>query len=257
MAADFFNQYFIEPLVSGTGYNPINTLAYAFLFLIFIVIVDFILKKIRIKVDRELALAITPFIVTGVFVRVMEDSGILVGHYLKSPFIWIAFFFIILGSVLISVSIERKKGIPYYKLMFVVGTVLAGISSGVIRYTNYAAIFYFLMWYVPFLLLIYFMRWSFENKIVLSIQMFDAIATFVSLEYFGYAEQHVLPNIIIGLTGTPFSFVLVKMIVVIAALKIIDRYSEDENSRNILKFAIAILGLAPGLRDLTRLLAGV
>ena len=101
------------------------------------------------------------------------------------------------------------------------------------------------------------MKWSFENKATLSVQMIDAVTTFVSMNYFGYGEQHVVPNIIISATGTPFSFVLVKLAVVILGLNIIDKYSEDEESRNLFKFAIALLGMGPGLRSLLRLIAFV
>jgi uncharacterized membrane protein len=46
---------------------------------------------------------------------------------------------------------------------------------------------------------------------------------------------------------------------VIPVLILLNRYTkgEDETFRNLLKIVILILGLAPGLRDAIRLMAGV
>ena len=55
------------------------------------------------------------------------------------------------------------------------------------------------------------------------------------------------------MTGTPFSFVVVKLIVVVAVLNILDRYSDDKEFTNYLKIMIGVLGFVTGLRDLLRL----
>jgi uncharacterized membrane protein len=91
------------------------------------------------------------------------------------------------------------------------------------------------------------------NSAILSFHMLDASATFASLSFFGYSEQHVLPNLLIPYLG-PASMFLLKLLVLIPVLYIIDRETEPGNFRNFLKTAIIILGLAPGLRDLLRLL---
>jgi len=54
---------------------------------------------------------------------------------------------------------------------------------------------------------------------------------------------------------------LLKTAVLLPVLYLIDRYSEDtpqgRSLKNFLKIVILILGLAPGLRDLLRLMAQV
>jgi uncharacterized membrane protein len=47
--------------------------------------------------------------------------------------------------------------------------------------------------------------------------------------------------------------VVVKFVVVLAALKILDQYQEDREFINYLKFVIALLGFITGLRDFLRL----
>ncbi|MBR9679419.1 MAG: DUF63 family protein, partial [Nanoarchaeota archaeon] len=85
--------------------------------------------------------------------------------------------------------------------------------------------------------------------------MFDATATFVTLDLFshlGYWEQHPIPRLIGTAGGTFLWFYLLKLIV-IAVLYYIDKDVKDENMKKILKFAVIVLGFAPGLRDTLRL----
>jgi uncharacterized membrane protein len=98
-----------------------------------------------------------------------------------------------------------------------------------------------------------------ENTAILGVHLFDATTTFVALQYFNYYEQHVVSSAAISLIGPLAQFVL-KTIVVVTVLWALDKYlkgSENENLRNFLKIAIIILGLAPGLRNFTRLGLGV
>ncbi|OGI15898.1 hypothetical protein A3K63_00865 [Candidatus Micrarchaeota archaeon RBG_16_49_10] len=227
------------------------------MFIAFLFIAERLLKKIKVKIDREFFLAVIPFIVLGAFVRVIEDAGILKSTLFITPFIWILFFGIIIGLLAFSSLIQLKRGIPYYKIMFVLGIFLSGLAAGTLSYTNLISIFYVSAWFAPFVLLFLFLDWSLENKLISLVQLFDAVTTFVSMKYFGYSEQHVLPNLIINFTGTPFSFVLVKLVVVVFALKIIDKHSESQDTKNLFKFSIMLLGLGPGLRDLIRLVAFV
>jgi uncharacterized membrane protein len=141
--------------------------------------------------------------------------------------------------------------------MFISGTVLVGISLGLLSYVNLISIFYVFGWFLPFILLFYLVEWTLVNKLVSLSQIFDSVVTFVSMKYFGYSEQHVIPNLIMDFTGSRFSFVLVKLVVVILALKLVDKETEDHNLRNLIKFAIFLLGFVPGLRDFIRLVAFV
>jgi uncharacterized membrane protein len=99
-----------------------------------------------------------------------------------------------------------------------------------------------------------FVKWSKENKIVTGLQMFDATTTFVALNYFSYWEEHVLPRFIINLSGTPFSFIILKIIAVVLILLGIDKYSKDKEFNNYIKLIIGILGAATGLRDFISLI---
>ena len=73
---------------------------------------------------------------------------------------------------------------------------------------------------------------------------------------FGYVEQHVLPRALFPILGFETMFLL-KVAVVLPVIWLIDRYTDDMDFRNFLKIVVFILGFAPGLRDLLRLIAGV
>jgi uncharacterized membrane protein len=88
--------------------------------------------------------------------------------------------------------------------------------------------------------------------------LLDASATFVSLTFYGYYEQHVLPTFLINLAGGAWIMYPLKMVVIIPVIYLIDKYAkEDKRLRNLLLIAVAVLGLAPGLRDMFRLFMGV
>ncbi len=247
-------KYFIEPVLLEYGYNIVNTLVYALVFVFFTYIVYKILRKLKIEIDRRLILSITSWIILGIFVRILEDSGIIKSYLLVTPNIWLIFLFLIILLLLTSKFLEKKYQIPYFKIMFITGVILAALLLPFLKIRNVLGLFYFITWFIPWIIFLKLIRWSTENKTILSLHLFDATATFVSLKYFGYFEQHVLPRTIIELTGTSFSFVIVKFIVIVSVLYILDKYSDDEDFTNYLKIVIGILGFVPGLRDLLRLI---
>ncbi len=67
-------------------------------------------------------------------------------------------------------------------------------------------------------------------------------------EYFNFYEQHILPTAFINMFG-PASFIVVKIVVMIAVLLAIDRLSKDREFNTYIKIVIGILGAATGGRD--------
>ncbi|MEM5777358.1 MAG: DUF63 family protein [Candidatus Aenigmatarchaeota archaeon] len=251
-----FEKYFIDPIIHREGYNIINTFVYSLIFVFFAAITFEFLKKLKIKVDWKLAFSITPFVLSSVIIRVLKDAEIVFGYIFVTPNIWFIAFIFIMLNLFISVFIEKKFKIPYYKIMFISGYIIFSSLLGLIQINNLIALFYVLPFLLFLSLLLFFIKNSIENKIVLGLQTFDSIITAVSIQWFGYEEQHVLPRLIIQVSGTPFSFIIVKFFVIYFSLKIIDKYEDKEIGR-FLKLLIAILGLSTGMRDFLRLIWGV
>jgi uncharacterized membrane protein len=139
--------------------------------------------------------------------------------------------------------------------MFIVGLILTAPILGIIQYNNFLGIFYVIAFFIPWIILLKLIPWLKENKIVTGLHLLDANSTFVAMNYFDYSEQHVLPTYLINLFGTPFSFVILKFIALVAVLFIIDKYSDDKEFSNYIKLIIGILGAATGIRGFLRLFA--
>jgi len=255
-----FLDYFIAP--KKTGYDIPKTLTYAVIFVIAIYLIFKLLKKLKVKIDRRLTLAVLPYVIFGSTLRVLEDLGAVSSIIFVTPGIYILVSLIFLSVLLISLVIEKKKGIPYFKISFVIGLLLMSFSIANLRPTNFYGLFLVSVFFFPWVLIFFFFKkWSPANRVVASVQMFDASVTFVALNFFGqnilgnigFYEQHVVPTFIINLFG-PASFIVVKLIATVLALVFIDRFAEDKELGNYLKLIIGILGLATGTRDLFAIL---
>lgn len=246
---DWFNQYFVD----NAGYNPVNTTVYGLILIIFVFIIYKILKKLQIKVDKKLALAVTPFVIFGSSTRILEDANIISGYFFVTPGIYFLTFGITFLTLLVSWKIERKFHVPYHKIMFIVGLILISPVLGILKYNNFLGVGYVILYFIPWIIFLKLMPLLKENKIITGLHVFDGTVTFVSLNYFGYYEQHPLPRYLINLFGTPLSFIFLKFFVIIAVLLFIDRYSEDKDFNNFIKLAIGILGAATGTRDFLRM----
>ncbi len=246
-----FAAYFLTP-----GYNPVNTTVYALVFVVAAYFIFRILRKLKLKVDKRLAIGIAPFVLMGSVFRVLDDAKILSGFLFFTPGIYFFIFAVTIATLLASLYIQKKFKINYFKIMLVVGLAIDAVAVNLLHFTNSYAAFVDIAFYFPWPVLFYLIRWNSANKAVASIQMFDANTTFVSLQFFNYREQHVVPNIFINLFS-PVSFIVVKAVAVITVLILIDKFAEDKEFANYLKLIIAILGGATSFRDFTRLVAGI
>ncbi|MCX6778395.1 MAG: DUF63 family protein [Candidatus Micrarchaeota archaeon] len=71
---DFFQEFFVNPIWERTGYNSVNTLAYAAIALVSAYAILSILKKEKVKIDSNFILAIVPFILLGSTIRSITDA---------------------------------------------------------------------------------------------------------------------------------------------------------------------------------------
>lgn len=251
---EFFYKYFVEPMKLGYGYNIVNTTAYALIFVALTYLIYQFFNMLKIKIDKRLVIAVFPYISLGVVIRVLRDADILKGYLFMTPNIWFLFLGVTLSAILISIFLERRFSIPYYKIMFTFGFMLLSLSMGLLQLRNFTAMLYISLAYVPVLILLRLIKWSKENKLIVALHAFDSIVTSIAVTYFGYYELHVFPRFLMETTGNAFSFVIVKLIVVSSALIILDKYSDDKEFNNFIKLMIGILGFATGTRDFLRLI---
>jgi uncharacterized membrane protein len=251
--------YFLAP--KKTGYDIPKTLTYALVLVVAAYLLFKALRKIGVKIDRRLVISVIPYIVLGSTVRVLEDQGSLSSYLFVTPGIYFLIAGVFISVLLLSILLERKKGVAYFKPTFVVGVVLMAVAiANLGPVTNPIGIAYVFLFFIPWVGAFYLLkRFGLANRIAACVQMFDANVTFVALQFFGssagnmgFYEQHVVPTFIINIFG-PASFIITKIIVVGAALFLIDRFTEDKQFANYLKLIIGILGMATGTRDILAL----
>lgn len=277
----FIEQYFIDPVIQGTGYNVYNTFAYAAVLIVAVFATYKLLKRMKITIDDKFVVGVLPYIILGGLLRALEDA-FAYGFWFKTPIIYIVIFVVAFTGLFVSKIIEILKGnrlpsLRYHMIWASIGfaMVLAGLAQVSVRspFAMAAMVTLSVFWAIA---LIFakkisdrigkgnFLGW--ENTSILSVHMFDATTTFVALSYFPYFEQHVLPGFLISVFGPAVMFAL-KFAVVAVVLHVLDKEMASKDAKasgnselqkkKFIKLVILILGLAPGLRNFFRLVMGV
>lgn len=265
MSGDFLHTYFIEPLYyNDMAYNVYNTPVYALILVLAVFALYKVLKWLKVPIDRKFFIATTPFILLAAVLRVMRDSGMVTSPMYVSPLIYFLVFGITFTILLCSVGFSRmQKKIPYHYLMFLIGVMLLIGFGFNIRFPNYIVIFQIVGLTAVIAALLYGgyklkpLLFTPMNVAIMTAAMFDAVSTFVGVDFYGYGEKHVLPNFFFGLAGGAWVMLPLKFVVVLFAVYVIDKIEGDTFFKNFVKFAILTVTLGPGARNTLRLAMGV
>ena len=266
---DFIQSYFFS------GYTVFNTVVYTLILVIFILAIIKMFKRIEID-PLSIIYSITPFVLIGCLTRALVDNGIFPKTvFLITPGIYILVGMATILSLLFSVKLYELKDIDYRYSLFAIGLFLLIPILFFIPQGNVMPILHiFSTWAVSALLVLTLMIAGAKifknhssivklcsdkiNRAIVLVHLFDASTTFVGVEIFNYYEQHVLPNALNQLFDTPYVTVFpMKLIVILGVLYIIDQYFDDETIKSLLKLAVFVLGLAPGMRNFLTLAIGV
>ncbi len=285
--ASFFALYFVNPICfqqQYAPYNVYNTAAYAILALAGAYAVFLAIKKLGVRVSSERFFwAVMPFVVFGAAMRVLEDAALLprcvelfgVQNFplpFTSPGIYLLVFLIL--ALCFAASLFWKKGDVEKALEMSgkKGAILAGATLlffffgvGVKNWVYGAgplaiALSVFLVFKIAWKKSMKEEPDLFASAAFFS-QAFDGVATFVGTTFAGYGEQHVVGNAVIDFFGGSWAFFLLKIAfafaVVWVAKKEFSNGAKDREQRAFVLLLIAVMGLAPGLRDILRIMAGV
>ncbi len=245
------------------GYTILNTVVFGIILGISILLIIRMFKYIK-KDPAELMIPLVPFIFFGSSARALVDNNIYpLTYWLVTPGIYVLTGLTAITMVLASVYIERKTGLDYKYIIFAVGAVFCVPNLIYMGPVNLMATLQVVgVWTVissVFILLRN--KWALlKDKFNLSVllaHLFDASSTYIAVDFYGYGEQHVIPNALTGLAGSAIVMFPLKIAVILGALYVIDIYIEDRTVANMLKLAIFILGLAPGLRNFLSLITGI
>ena len=265
---EFFYEYFVLPIKENQGYNPVNTLVYAIILGIAVILLYRMLKRMDIRVDERFFRALIPYIILGPLMRSMTDVGILPRTYLTvSP----GGYFVIAAFAIASLYVVWRHigpGEKLYPLYRDFGWVLVGglLFVLVINLDNVDFNWEVLKYFVPFLLIAEAFIWLIakkvpliaDNKTLFYTHFYDATTTFVGIQFFGFWEQHVLARWLIDTFGTAAVMYLEKFVILLPVVWILDREMKDEDPDliNVVKLTVFILGFGPGTRNLLIMLMG-
>ncbi|HWQ66702.1 MAG TPA: DUF63 family protein [Methanospirillum sp.] len=277
MIREFIYKYYIDPIRYGQAYNLVDTLTYAGILIVCVWLVYRWLTRSRIEVDREFVYAIIPWIVLGGLLRVVEDTGVAgpdFGILLTTPLIFFLILALAAPVLWLLWNLEERGIVPGFKRVF----GMVGIGAGLITLT-------FLVWFglsegrldlgvafiilsmavilsgVVFVLLKKGLSWDYVSdplyQLLIFGHMFDASATSygIDLHSVPYVEQHVVGSTLIALTGTAFVMFPLKLLVVIPGIYILEQYRRTDKSGiwYLIVMAMIMVGMAPGLRDMMRM----
>jgi uncharacterized membrane protein len=259
MIIEFIQENF---LYLHPGYTLLNTVIFGIILGLAILIIIRMFKWLR-KDPGELFLSLVPFIFFGSSARALVDNGLYpLNLFLVTPGIYVLTGLATITALFLSVYLEKKKGWDYRYLLFTIGALMCVPNILMITYINLVPLIQILgSWALvsaPFIL-VRNRWWLLKDKFNLSVliaHLLDASTTFVAVDFYGYGEQHVLPNTLTQLVDTAVVMFPLKITVILAVLYVIDTNVNDKTTRNMLKLAIFILGLAPGLRNLLSLIMG-
>ena len=272
-----FEDYFVAPIMEKTGYNLVNTLVYVAIAVAAVYIIFQIFKKYNVKIDTQFFWGTLTFVLFGSTARVVTDAvdgGVFTGvtpiHQLildsgiykygfltATPGIYIVVAGIFLSTFAILHYIKKPELLPYVGLaLFAFNFIL------LIPFMQYAwlAIPVFIMAGIPAYII--YRKYGAEGAAVVFGHALDGAATFVIIDIFpmfsgkSYFEQHVLSRAVGDLFNTYLTFFFLKVAIATAAVYLANKEKIKEDEKIFLFLVIAIVGLAPGIRDVLRMVCG-
>lgn len=276
--ADFISEYFVNPIFERSGYNLVNTLTYAAIALFALY---FIWRFMRGKKydfsGKEFLFAVGAFVLFGSTCRVVTDlydSGAAglpaffeYGYLTVSPGIYIVTAALFLSALAIGRLLKNEKFAAYAGLALFLPCLLLLLPHAL--HYDFAALIIAIAAAgsaVCYFLLERFarMKLALHEKLAIFGQALDGAATFVVIDVFapivgkGYFEQHVLSAGIGELTPLGFGlFFLLKITLASLIVYFLSKEKMDGRDKSLVLIVVAIMGFAPGIRDMLRMLLGV
>ena len=276
----YIYKYYINGIINDASYNPVDTVTYAILLGISLFGVYKLLVKLNVEVDTRFIISVTPYILAGSSLRVLEDSGAFsppIKYLFITPIIYFVIFAVTISILSLAIVLERKRIIKDYHVFFCAGGIawtLVNIASlivlGEVQHLEYAAailvmglvstgVVYLVSTQLNFTLL--------TNKLnifILFTHLLDASSTYVGMDWLGYYEKHVVPTFFIDIAGNftdhpALVMFPLKLIVFIPVFYMLDSQFDDKDKKfiSLMKLVIIVLGLSPAIRNTLRILMGV
>ncbi len=257
--------YIISSATDVETYNPINTLLFGLIFAVGVLFVYvYIINRFGLKIDGRFLFAASMWAFFAMSIRLLYDTGFTKSVLFITPYVTVIDFSLAISLLFLSMYIQRKKKIDYWKIWGFSGAILGILMLSLSNLTNWIGFGFVVTLWTASLLVMVGARKLFPNFLtwwnigVLEAQLMDAAGSFAGITFFGFSEEHVLGGAAIkyaesiGLTlfgSGSWVMYLLKLVVLVPVLYYIDRYPGDINEKKYIKTVIFVLGLAIGLRN--------
>jgi uncharacterized membrane protein len=284
MISEFIYKYYIDPIRYGQPYNVVDTLTYALILVLGVYIFyrwlmsSRYLNRIRLTIDTPFILATLPYVVLGGLLRVVQDTGMITGNIqflLVTPLIYFVLFFFTLGMIFLSRYLQAQGYIKNFLSAYAFAGIMSVVTVALILAAwgiTVTQIDLTVLFVIPLMavaataILWAFMRyvlsWKYVNHplyiTLLFSHMLDASATSYGIDMhpaLSYVEQHVVGSNLIAWTHTAFVMFPLKLVVLFPAIYVLEMYrpEADPDFWHLVLLAMIVVGLAPGIRDMTRM----
>ncbi len=278
MISDFIYKYYIDPIRYEQPYNAVETLTYALILIAAVYLIYRWFKKSGFPLDGPFVMATLPYIILGGVLRVIQDSRMIqsdLQFLIVTPLIYFVIFFYTVTVLIISHYLE-KRGLcnSYLKLYAGVG-IFSVFCVALVLFAwgmTHTRIDLFVLGVIPLMATVatllvfacmrYVLRWQYVTDplyiTLLFGQLLDASATSFGIDLHPsvqYIEQHVVGSALIEWTHTAFVMFPLKLVVLFPAIYVMEMYRKEANPAfwHLVLLAMIVVGLAPGIRDMTRM----
>ena len=117
----YIYKYYISGIVNDSSYNPVDTITYAIILGISIFGVLKLLEKLDVEIDTRFIVAVTPYVLAGSTLRVLEDSNVFtppLRYLFVTPIIYFFIFVVTIGILSFAITLEKKGKIKDYHAFF-------------------------------------------------------------------------------------------------------------------------------------------
>ena len=235
-----------------------------------LIAIIWLLKKYlfpAITIDAGFVYALAPYMLIGIFVRVLVDVKVFPADQLWSitPGVYVLTIILALLGIALGKLIGSRLKMPYWKISSAVGVIILlplayVLSMHVIHPERMlypllmaSAITALVLLAGKLLKLPVYQKP--ENLAIIFSHLLDGCATFIAINYYGFYEEHLLPIFLIGAAGNDaFIMVPAKLALILAVVYFVDKWQKeekaDERMYRAIKILLFILGIGPGIRDM-------
>lgn len=278
MISDFIYKYYIDPIRYEQPYNAVETITYALILIAAIYLIYRWFKKSGLPLDGPFVLATLPYIVFGGVLRVVQDSRIIqsdLQFLIVTPLIYFVIFFYTVTVLILSHYLEKQGLCNNYLKVYAGVGIFSAFSVALFLLVwgmTHTRIDLFVLAVIPLMATVatllvfatmkYVLRWQYVTDplyiTLLFGQLLDASATSYGIDLHPsveYIEQHVVGAALIEWTQTAFVMFPLKLVVLFPAIYVMEMYRREANPAfwHLVLLAMIVVGLAPGVRDMTRM----